>query len=99
MKKQDLVRALSEHSGETQAVCGRVLDALTPVATGALIRGQSVGLSGLGKITLTRLQARTFTPPGGEPVDVPARPAVRFRPAQALKDVLNRDDAPREVLA
>lgn len=94
MKKQELLRALSEHSGETQAVCSRVLDALTPVATGALIRGQSVGLPGLGKLTLTQLQARTFTPPGCDPVAVPAHPAVRFRPAQALKDVMAGDGAP-----
>lgn len=99
MKQRDLTAALSEASGESKAACARVLDALTTVTRAALLRGESVGLPGLGKITLTQLAARTFVPPKGEPVDMPARSAVRFRPAQSLKDMLNGDDAPREALA
>lgn len=87
MKKKELVGALSAKSGESHAVCERVLDALSDVAVPALVSGKSIPLTGLGKLTIKRLAARTLRS-FGQQVDVPERPAVRFRPGKALKEAM-----------
>lgn len=94
MKKHELVSALAEASGDSKSACERVLDALAPVATAALVAGKSVSLPGLGKLKLTQLAARTLRTPQGQTLEVPARAAVKFVPAKALKDVIGSDDAP-----
>jgi len=87
MKKKELVEALSAASGESQVTCERVLDALPGVAAPALVAGKSVPLTGLGKLTVKRLAARTLRS-FGQQVEVPERPAVRFRPGKALKEAM-----------
>lgn len=88
MKKQELVSALAEASGDSKAACERVLDALATVGHAALYRGESLSLPGLGKLKLKQLAARTIQTPQGVAMDVPARTAVKFRPAKALKEML-----------
>jgi DNA-binding protein HU-beta len=89
MKKSELIAALAELSGESQAACGRVLDALPGVAIPALVQGKSVPLTGLGKLAVKRLAARTVrNPRDGRPVEVPERQAVRFRAGGALKEAM-----------
>lgn len=97
MKKQELVSALADASGASKAACERVLDALAPVATAALVAGKVVALPGLGKLKLKQLAARSMTTPQGQALDVPARAAAKFVPAKALKEVLGSDDAPEGV--
>jgi DNA-binding protein HU-beta len=92
MKKQELVSALAEASGDSKAACERILNALAAVGHDALYRGQSLSLPGLGKIKLKQLAARSIHTPQGVPMDVPARPAVKFRPAKALKDMLEGEE-------
>jgi DNA-binding protein HU-beta len=88
MKKKELVEALSVASKESRAACERVLDALAAVAQGALRDGKSLNLPGIGKLKLKQLAARSIQTPRGVAMDVPARTAVKFRAAQALKDML-----------
>lgn len=88
MKKKELVEALSAASAESRAACERVLDALATVGHAALHRGKSLNLPGLGKLKLKQLAARTIQTPQGVAMDVPARTAVKFRPAKALKELL-----------
>lgn len=89
MKKTELVAALSSLSGESKAAVERILDALPGVAIPALVAGKSVPLTGLGKLAVKRLAARTArNPRDGSSVDVPARQAVRFRAGQALRGAM-----------
>lgn len=88
MKKQELVSALAEASGASKATCERVLDALAAVGGDALRQGKSLNLPGLGKFKLKQLAARSIQTPQGVAMDVPARTAVKFRPAKAIKDML-----------
>jgi len=88
MKKQELVSALAEASGDSKAACERVLDALATVGHAALYQGKSLNLPGLGKLKLKQLAARSIQTPQGVTMDVPARTSVKFRPAKALKDML-----------
>lgn len=88
MKKQELVSALAEASGDSKAACERVLDALATVGHAALYQGKSLNLPGLGKLKLKQLAARSIQTPQGVTMDVPARTSVKFRPAKALKEML-----------
>ncbi len=88
MKKQELVSALAEASGRSKAACVEMLDALGRVGADALGAGRSVTLPGLGKLTLKQLAARSIQTPQGVALDVPARTSVKFRPAKALKGML-----------
>ena len=88
MKKQELVSDLAEASGASRATCERVLDALAAVGGDALRQGKSLNLPGLGKLKLKQLAARSIQTPQGVAMDVPARTAVKFRPAKALKGML-----------
>ncbi len=92
MKKQELVSALAEASGDSKAACERMLDALASVCRDALYRGRSLNLPGLGKLKLKQLAARSIRTPQGVDMDVPARTAVKFRPAQAIKDMLEGEE-------
>lgn len=94
MKKKELVAALAECSGESQAACERILDALPTVATPALVQGKSIPLTGLGKLKVKRLAAGTRrNPRDGSPVDVPERQTVRFSVGKDLKSALASDEA------
>ena len=88
MKKQELVSALAEASGDSKAACERVLDALATVGHAALYQGKSLNLPGLGKLKLKQLAARSIQTPQGVTMDVPARTSVKYRPAKALKEML-----------
>lgn len=88
MKKQELVSALAEAAGASKAVCERILDALAVVGSDALRQGKSLNLPGLGKLKLKQLAARSIQTPQGVAMDVPARTAVKFRAAKAIKDML-----------
>jgi DNA-binding protein HU-beta len=88
MKKKELVSALAEASVTSKATCELVLDALAAVGNTALRQGKSLNLPGLGKLKLKQLAARSIQTPQGVAVDVPVRTSVKFRPAKALKDML-----------
>ena len=58
MKKDELVTALAEASGQTKASVTAVLGALPGVAEAALKDGKAVTLTGLGKIDAAERAAR-----------------------------------------
>lgn len=53
--------------------------------------GASVDISGFGKFDLSQRAARTSrNPRTGEPVEVAASTAIRFKPSKQLKESVNR---------
>ena len=58
--------------------------------TSALVRGETVKLSGFGLYTVYQKKERLGrNPKTGEPAPISARRAVSFRPSAVLKDKLN----------
>lgn len=54
-----------------------------------LTDGDGVAIHGFGSFSVAERAARTArNPTTGEPVQVPAKRAVKFKPAKALKDAL-----------
>ncbi len=80
MKKDELVSALAEASGETKSSVSAVLGALPAVADKALKKGKSVSLPGLGKLDAAHRAAREVrNPQTGEKKMAAAHKAPRFK--------------------
>ena len=86
MKKDELVAALAEASGETKASFSAVLGALPGVAEGTLKSGGALTLPGVGKLDAAERAAREVrNPQTGEKRMAPAHMAPRFKFAAPFK--------------
>jgi len=90
--KADLIAAVAAESGQSKAVVRGVLDAAGDVIAAALVRGEEAFLVGLGKLaTSPRGPRRARHMRTGEPVIVPERTALVYRPYAPLVRALNAD--------
>jgi nucleoid DNA-binding protein len=70
-----------------RALTARIIEAIAS----ALAAGETIELRGLGTLEVReRSGRRACNPKTGEPVDVPARRVVFFKPGHALKAAMNR---------
>ena len=80
MKKDELVSALAEASGETKASVSAVLGAMAGVAESALGSGKAVTIPGVGKIDAAHRAAREVrNPQTGEKKMAAAHMAPRMK--------------------
>lgn len=90
MKKYELVRAVSEATGQTQEVVNKVIDAMCPIIVKACVEdGDEVNLSTLGKFKQKVNPARKgINPLTKKPMDVPESHTLRFQPSSSLRKVV-----------
>lgn len=87
--KSQLVERVAEQSGLTKKQAGEVVDAAMDVIVEAVRQGQSVGLPGLGTLSVRETAARTGVRPGtSERIQIPAGRKVAFKVASQLKGAL-----------
>lgn len=87
MNKKELVKAVAQKLDITQKEVAGVVDAVLESIAEALKTGEEIKLTGFGKWTVVERAARqAHNPKTGEPVLVPAKKAVRFKPAKDLKE-------------
>ena len=85
MTKQELVKAIAKGAGITAEQSGATIDALLESITNELNVSGKSQVSGLGTFSLVTRAARTArNPRTGEPVDVPEKVAVKFKPAKGF---------------
>ena len=90
MKKVELVEAVATATGLTKADATRAIDATFEAITGALKDGDKVPLVGFGTFAVSKRAAREGrNPQTGATVQIAARTAVNFKPANALKEAVN----------
>ena len=90
MIKSELIAAMAEKTGITNADTGRMMDAFVTVVQGEFKAGNKVRLDGLGIFTpVTRAATTRRNPQTGAPVDVPAKKTVTFKPALDLRREMN----------
>lgn len=88
--KANLIVDLAADLGISQKDAGRYFETFIEGIAKQLESGNSVDLAGFGKFEPTQVAARVArNPRTGDPVDVPASVAVKFRVAKALKDRVN----------
>ncbi|MBD3334699.1 MAG: hypothetical protein GF355_04205 [Candidatus Eisenbacteria bacterium] len=83
----ELVSAMSRESGRSRSQTDRIVRELLGAVVRALTEGQDVELRRFGAFRIReRRAARGRHPRTGEELQIPARIAPVFRPAQSLKD-------------
>lgn len=90
MNKVEIISAVAEKAELSKKDVEKALTAFTTVVTDALVNGDKVAIVGFGTFETVERAARTCrNPKTGEPVDVQASKAPKFRAAKALKDAVN----------
>ncbi|MEX2520079.1 MAG: HU family DNA-binding protein [Paracoccaceae bacterium] len=89
-KKSEVVAAVAEGAGLTQAQAAAALEAFAEAALGALKSGGAVVLPGLGKFSAAHKEAREGrNPRTGETMTFAAKTSVKFKAAKAANDAVN----------
>lgn len=91
MNKKELIAAMAEKAGMTQADAGNALKAFTEAVTEELKQGGKVQLVGFGTFEVAERDARTVrNPRTNEQIEVPASKMPKFKAGKALKDIVNQ---------
>lgn len=91
MNKSELINHVAAVATLSKADATAATDAVLSGITGALESGDSVALVGFGTFSVTNRAARTArNPQTGEPIDVPASKAPKFKAGKGLKDAVNK---------
>ena len=85
MNKGQLIDAIASASGLTKAASEKALNATIKAVTGALKKGDRVGLVGFGSFSVVQRSARTGrNPQTGKEIKIPAKKVVKFKPGAEL---------------
>ncbi|GGX60160.1 hypothetical protein GCM10011309_07490 [Litorimonas cladophorae] len=90
MNKKELVSALAEHTGATQAAAGDMLNAFVEVITNEMKQGDGskVVIPGFGQFVAKHRESREMRNPAtGKMMMSKAKTSAAFKPAAALKDL------------
>lgn len=80
MNKGQLIDAIAKGSGLTKAASEKALNAALGAITGALKKGQRVGLVGFGSWKVVNRAARKGkNPQTGAVINIPAKKVVKFK--------------------
>ena len=86
--KVQIIRALADKTGLTQAQVGSVLEELAKLAYAGAKQG-GFPVPGLGKVSMKQRKARTgFNPKTQEKIQIPAKTVVKFRLSKTAKDAI-----------
>lgn len=89
MKKNELIKALEDASGQSKSACEAVIDALPDVLLQGLRNGDSVTLPGFAKIDAKKRDARDMRNPAtGDTVHKPAQMVPAIKPTKPFKDAI-----------
>ncbi|MDX8403511.1 MAG: HU family DNA-binding protein [Mariprofundaceae bacterium] len=91
MNKAELIDHVAASADLSKAAAGAAVEAVVSGVTGALSNGDSVSLVGFGTFSVSDRAARVArNPRTGEPINVPASKAPKFKAGKALKDAVKR---------
>jgi DNA-binding protein HU-beta len=90
MNKAEFVASMAESAGMTKADAERAFSAFRSTLESALPDSGKIALAGIGTFTVQERPARKGRNPAtGEEIAIPAKQAIRFKPAKELVDRLN----------
>ena len=91
MNKAELVSHVVAETSTTRAAAERTVGAVFSAITGALALDELVAIAGFEKFAVRGRAARQGrNPRTGEPVAVPASKVPSFKPAEALREAVNK---------
>jgi DNA-binding protein HU-beta len=89
MNKNDISKKVYEaHGGVSSADAQKIVDLILEIVKGRLSQGEKVLISGFGCFTVVRRKdKRGVNPQTGEPVIIPGRNSIKFKPSKYLKSL------------
>jgi DNA-binding protein HU-beta len=89
MNKNDISKKVYEaHGGISYAEAQKIVDLILETIKGRLSRGEKVLISGFGCFcVMRRKDKKGVNPQTGEPVFIPGRNSVKFKPSKYLKAI------------
>jgi nucleoid DNA-binding protein len=89
MNKNDISKKVYEtHGGLSYADSQKIVDLIIETIKGRLARGEKVLISGFGCfIVMRRKDKKGVNPQTGEPVIIPGRNTIKFKPSKYLKTI------------
>ncbi len=89
MNKRELIAQVSLNAKLSNTDATHAVDTVLASIREALVKGQTVALTGFGTFSVTRRAERIGrNPKTGEKVTVPASRQAKFRPSKILKDAV-----------
>ena len=90
MNRSDIVELLADRfSHLTRRDAELAVAAILEAMSNAMARGNRIEIRGFGSFSITRRAPRLGrNPRSGEPVSVPETRAAKFKPGEALKDLV-----------
>ena len=87
--KVQIIRALADKTGLTQAQVASVLEQLAELAYVGAKQPGGFPVPGFGKVSMKQRKARTgFNPRTQEKIQIPAKTVVKFRLSKTAKDAI-----------
>ena len=87
--KVQIIRALADKTGLTQAQVASVVEQLAALAYAGAKEKGGFPVPGLGKVSMIQRKARTgFNPKTQEKIQIPAKTVVKFRLSKTAKDAI-----------
>ncbi len=91
MNKKELVEAMAEAADISKAAAEKALNGMLMSVTEVLAEGDKVTLVGFGTFsTVNRAARQAKNPKTGEPIEIPARIAAKFKPGSKLAEAVNK---------
>ncbi len=88
MNKKELVAAIAESCGTTQAQAGEFVNAFCDTVVGQLKQNNNVAIPGFGQFVAKHRPAREMRNPAtGKQMMAKAKTSAQFKPAIGLKDL------------
>lgn len=88
MNKGELTKAVAHASGLSQSDAGKAVDAVFDTIAGTVKSRQQVAIAGFGTFAAKTRNARQGRNPATkEPINIPEKTSVAFKPASVLKDI------------
>lgn len=90
MNRQELIKAVSAKTGQSQKNTEESLVAFMDTVMETLANGEKVGLVGFGSFEVSERAAREGrNPQTGETIHLPSSKTPKFKPSKNFKELLN----------
>lgn len=89
MTKEDIISGVARETGLPQQTCAKVFDVALSLIARELKKGNTVYTGGQFGTFIPKDLPRSVKVFLGNPIDIPARRKVKFRPSAKLKSLLN----------
>ncbi len=90
LTKKEIAQTISEQMGFSVRMSLQMVDALFQIMKQSLLEGEDIKIVRFGTLMHVKKPARRgMSPSNGEPITIPSRRTVVFRPSKVLKGVVN----------